>query len=146
MFFQNYARWDSFRFKGRKFLALHRRDRNILMVGANMENYGAWWSLAQFKKAWVAGRCEDLRTPEEKDRGPVPAIPKATEGAAQVIWHDDDGRTLWFAKDAHETVRGHCPLGKRGYWYCTDTLEAPIYIGASKKDVRELLPHVNINQ
>lgn len=145
MFFNNYAKWCSFRFKGHKFLALHRRDRTVLVVGANMENYGGYWSLNQFKKAWVAGHCEDLRTQEEKERCPAPAVlPEAKEGEAQLVWKDDDGRTLWFAKTATDTGRTPTPLGKRGYWYYTGTKGELIHIGLTKKEVRYWLPNVTL--
>lgn len=46
----SFAAWETFRFKGRKFLALADGGRNVFIIDEGMNTYGSWWSVESFKK------------------------------------------------------------------------------------------------
>lgn len=55
-----YLDWESFIFKGKRFLAMFRTDGNVYIRGVGFSNYGAWFCVDNFKKEYAA-RGEELR-------------------------------------------------------------------------------------
>lgn len=45
----NYTKWESFKFKGRRFLALYNSD-GVHIKGERFENYGSYFDIADFKR------------------------------------------------------------------------------------------------
>jgi len=48
-----YKKWQAFRFKGKKFLALIANDNNTHIYDADFGNYGAWFCVESFKKHYA---------------------------------------------------------------------------------------------
>jgi hypothetical protein len=48
-----YDGWQSFRFKGRKFLALIAKDRNVHVFDPSFNTYGCWFGVDSFKKHYT---------------------------------------------------------------------------------------------
>ena len=46
----NVSSWDSFVFRGVKFLALYEGSVKVVIYDSGMHNYGSWMTVANFKK------------------------------------------------------------------------------------------------
>lgn len=57
-----YSNWQSFTFKGKKFLVLIGKDGNSCVFGEGFSNYGSWMSMDNFKNRY-AKEGESLKLP-----------------------------------------------------------------------------------
>jgi len=48
-----YSGWQTFRFKGRCFLALAAKDNSAHIYNQDFDHYGSWYSVASFKEYYV---------------------------------------------------------------------------------------------
>lgn len=46
----SYKDWESFKFQGKRFLALKQLSGNVHIYGENFANYGVWMAIDNFKK------------------------------------------------------------------------------------------------